>query len=175
MCHNNTRRSKSTFWLDFIAFRAINPKHFQSLLFEGHYVVVPDLMIETCGYLGCMAASLSRATRIKRAAHGSGFRADVDTNGICRTNTLNIFGPALPTATQAQQAVLLRVLIKVVVDGKGHWPASSKGFMLLVRTSSCGAFCVAIAFVYIDGSVIKCCELDEKGNSGKPFTSDTLN
>ena len=129
---------------------------------------------------GCIP---SRATRIKRAAHGGGFRADVDTNGIvCHTNTLNIFGPALPTATQAQQAMLLRVLIKVVVHGKGHWsdkfftnPMSSKGFLLLVPTSACGSFCVAIAFVYIDELVIKCCELDEKGNSGIPFTSDTLN
>jgi hypothetical protein len=182
LCHHNTRRSKSTFRLDFISSRRITPKDFQPLLFEGNYIVVPDLMVEACEYLGCTATSLSRATRIRRAAHGAGFTADIDMNGICHSDTLSIFGPARPTAIQAQRSLMLHVLIKVVVHGKGAWSdkffnsiKSTKGFLLLVPTSSCESLCVAIAFVYIEELVIKCYTLDEKGNSGNLFTSDTVN
>jgi len=182
LCHNNTRRSKSTFRLDFITSRLVTPKDFQPLLFEGHYVVVPDLMVEACAYLDCTAESLSRATRIRRAAHGAGFMADIDLNAVCRSDTANMFGPARPTAIQAQRSMLLHVLIKVVVQGKGHWTdkffnstKSTKGFLLLVPTSSCESVCVAVAFVYIEELVIKCYTLDEKGNLGKLFTSATVN
>ena len=87
-------------------------------------------------------------------------------------------GPVHKTIEQAKEAAFLHVLIKVIVSGKEHWSdqffgSDSKGstaFLLLLPKSVCGAFCEAVAFMYINRLGINCCLLDEDGNPGEPFT-----
>jgi len=181
--HKNTYRLKSSSALDFIEYRTIQPTDFQTLLYEGSYVVIPDLMEEVSVYLGCTVPELSKRMRLRRSANkrGSTVEVRVDLTQLSSTPSKMVYATGSDSA-KTTQAALIEILLMSHIREKPRWflqffnrARNSHGFLLLVPTSSpCLAYCLVAAFIYIDNLAIKCCRLDEKGNSGPPFQLATM-
>ena len=178
--HQNIYRCKSSSSLGFIEYRTIEPTDFHTLLFEGSYVVIPDLMKEVSEYLGCTVPGLSKMTQVRSASDKRGSTVEIDLSTLSSTpvNTVIVHRSYPATATRG---ALLKILLTIPVREKQPWfmqyfnrIRSSKGFLLLVPTSRCLAHCLAVAFIYLDEMQVKCCMLNQKGYSGTPFQLATI-
>ena len=166
--------------MEFIEYRTIEPTDFHTLLFEGSYVVIPDLMKEVSEYPGCTVPGLSKMTQVRSTSDKRGSTVEIDLSKLSSTpvNTVLVHKSYPATATRA---ALLKILLTIPVREKQPWFTqffnrirSSKGFLLLVPTSRCLAHCLAVAFIYLDEMQVKCCMLNQKGYSGTPFQLATI-
>ena len=164
--------------LDFKSHRDVSPDDFQRLLSVGLYVVVSDLLMEVSEYLGCSESELTRAIRIRRAAHKGGYTSDVDLNFLSNASAKNIFCTPFATSHQSKVSALIKILIDVKVDGTAPWAQQFfvghvQGFLLLLQRSDSECFCDITAFIYMDdtNTRVNCCMLDETGRVATTFSS----
>ena len=165
--------------LSFLQSWLITPGDFQSLLLNGQYVVVLNLLLEVAKYIGCEVPAISSSIQMARAARGQGYAARVCLGRLSTsasyTSCTVVAEPFYESVEWAKTAMYLNLLLTVEVQGKEKWPTKffthhkkcSKGFLLLVpRSSDCDAFCSVVAFIYRQDNVTKCCLLDKHGTAG---------
>ena len=83
--HQNIYRCKSSSSLDFIEYRQVKPTDLHTLLYDGSYVVIPDLMKEVSEYLGCTVPGLSKMMRVRSAADKRGSTVEIDLSQLSST------------------------------------------------------------------------------------------
>jgi len=172
--HKNTCRSLSRD-KKFLPEGLMNASYFQSMLFQGSYVIIRNLQEELCEYLDRSTKQLKKAVTFKYNKRDS---AVGDVTATLSLGSMHLPGKYMDLQSFAENctprihctkegfyddkdsadlAITLQTLMKYRVRGKQHWAQkfltdrkSSPGFLLLVSLSRNNSCCFGMAYIYTE-------------------------